>query len=47
MVLTTHQLGFADGLADRAVILDQGRVADAGAFERVMAGAQAARLGLS
>jgi ABC-2 type transport system ATP-binding protein len=47
VVLTTHQLGFADGLADRAVILDQGRVADAGPFEQVLAGAQAARLGLS
>jgi ABC-2 type transport system ATP-binding protein len=47
VVLTTHQLGFADGLADRAVILEEGRVADAGTFERVIAGAQAARLGLS
>jgi ABC-2 type transport system ATP-binding protein len=47
MVLTTHQLGFADGLADRAVILEEGRVADAGPFERVMAGGEAARLGLS
>jgi ABC-2 type transport system ATP-binding protein len=47
VVLTTHQLGFAEGLADRAVILEEGRVADAGAFQRVLAGAQAARLGLS
>jgi ABC-2 type transport system ATP-binding protein len=47
VVLTTHQLGFANGLADRAVILEEGRVADAGPFERVIAGAQAARLGLS
>jgi ABC-2 type transport system ATP-binding protein len=47
VVLTTHQLGFADGLADRAVILEDGRVADAGRFERVIGGAQAARLGLS
>jgi ABC-2 type transport system ATP-binding protein len=46
VVLTTHQLGFADGLADRAVILDQGRIADAGLFQRVVAGAEAARLGL-
>jgi len=45
-VLTTHQLGFADGLADRAVVLEEGRVADAGPFGRVMAGAEAARLGL-
>jgi len=47
VVLTTHQLGFADGLADRAVILEEGRVADAGAFERVIGGAEAGRLGLS
>jgi ABC-2 type transport system ATP-binding protein len=47
VVLTTHQLGFADGLADRAVILEDGRVADAGRFERVIGGAQAAPLGLS
>ena len=46
VVLTTHQLGFADGLADRAVVLEEGRVADAGPFGRVMAGAEAARLGL-
>jgi ABC-2 type transport system ATP-binding protein len=46
VVLTTHQLGFAAGLADRAVILDQGQVADAGPFQRVVAGAEAARLGL-
>jgi ABC-2 type transport system ATP-binding protein len=47
VVLTTHQLGFAEGLADRAVILEDGRVADAGRFEQVLGGAQAARLGLS
>jgi ABC-2 type transport system ATP-binding protein len=46
VVLTTHQLGFADGLADRVVILDQGHVVDAGPFERVVAGAEAVRLGL-
>ena len=46
VVLTTHQLGFADGLADRAVVLEEGRVADSGPFGRVMAGAEAARLGL-
>jgi ABC-2 type transport system ATP-binding protein len=46
VVLTTHQLGFADGLADRAVVLDQGHVADAGPFEQVVVGAEAARLGL-
>jgi ABC-2 type transport system ATP-binding protein len=47
VALTTHQLGFADGLADRAVILEDGRVADTGRFEQVVGGAQAARLGLS
>jgi ABC-2 type transport system ATP-binding protein len=47
VVLTTHQLGFAHGLADRAVILEDGRVADAGPFEQVVGGAQAGRLGLS
>jgi ABC-2 type transport system ATP-binding protein len=46
VVVTTHQLAFADGLADRAVILEEGRVADAGPFGRVMAGAEATRLGL-
>jgi ABC-2 type transport system ATP-binding protein len=46
VVLTTHQLGFADGLADRAVILHQGHVADTGPLEQVVAGAEAARLGL-
>jgi ABC-2 type transport system ATP-binding protein len=46
VLFSTHQLGFADGLAGRAVILDQGRVADAGPFERVVAGPEAARLGL-
>jgi ABC-2 type transport system ATP-binding protein len=46
VVVTTHQLAFADGLADRAVILEDGRVADAGPFGRVMAGTEATRLGL-
>ena len=30
VLLTTHQLAWADGLADRAVLLDEGEVADAG-----------------
>jgi ABC-2 type transport system ATP-binding protein len=35
VVLTTHQLRFADGLADRAVFLDEGEVADAGPWADV------------
>jgi ABC-2 type transport system ATP-binding protein len=35
VLLTTHQLAFADGLADRAVLLDEGEVADAGPWEDV------------
>ena len=30
VLLTTHQMAFADGLADRAVVLAEGEVADAG-----------------
>jgi ABC-2 type transport system ATP-binding protein len=35
VVLTTHQLRFADGLADRAVFLDDGEVADEGPWAEV------------
>jgi len=35
VVLTTHQLRFADGLADRAVFLDEGEVADEGPWGAV------------
>lgn len=35
VVLTTHQLRFADGLADRAVFLDEGQVADEGPWAEV------------
>lgn len=35
VLLTTHQLGFADGLADRALLLEDGSVARAGAFDEV------------
>jgi ABC-2 type transport system ATP-binding protein len=35
VLLTTHQLAFADGLADRAVLLEEGEVADAGPWEDV------------
>jgi ABC-type multidrug transport system ATPase subunit len=36
VVLTTHQLGFADGLAGRAVRLEEGRVADDGPYAEVV-----------
>jgi len=35
VLLTTHQLAWADGLADRAVLLDDGRVVDQGAWAAV------------
>jgi ABC-2 type transport system ATP-binding protein len=37
VVLTTHQLAFADGLAERAVRLEEGRVADDGPYGEVVA----------
>jgi ABC-2 type transport system ATP-binding protein len=35
ILLTTHQLGFADGLADRGMLLSEGEVADAGSYADV------------
>ena len=35
VLLTTHQMAFADGLADRAVLLEEGVVADEGPWEEV------------
>jgi ABC-2 type transport system ATP-binding protein len=35
VLLTTHQMRFADGLADRAVMLEEGEVVDAGAWDDV------------
>jgi ABC-2 type transport system ATP-binding protein len=46
IVLTTHQLAFSAGLADQAVVLHDGSVVDAGDYQRVVAGDEAARLGL-
>jgi ABC-2 type transport system ATP-binding protein len=46
ILLSTHQLGFADGLADRAVVLHEGRVVEQGAYRSVVGGAKAGRLGL-
>jgi ABC-2 type transport system ATP-binding protein len=41
VLLTTHQMAFADGLADRAVMLDEGMVADGGVWEQVRERAEA------
>jgi ABC-2 type transport system ATP-binding protein len=41
VLLTTHQLRFADGLADRAVMLEEGEVADAGSWAEVRGRAEA------
>lgn len=35
VLLTTHQMAFADGLADRAVVLEEGEVADEGPWAAV------------
>lgn len=35
VLLTTHQLAFADGLVDRAVMLEEGEVMDAGPWDDV------------
>jgi ABC-2 type transport system ATP-binding protein len=35
VLLTTHQLGFAEGLADRGVLLAEGEVADTGSYREV------------
>lgn len=47
ILLATHQLAFAEGLADRAVVLQEGRVAAEGVYEEIATGEQAIRLGLS
>jgi ABC-2 type transport system ATP-binding protein len=47
VLLTTHQLHFAEGLADRGVILYEGRVAAEGPFAEVIAGEVASELGLT
>jgi ABC-2 type transport system ATP-binding protein len=41
VLLTTHQMAFADGLADRAVMLEEGEVVDAGAWAEVRERAEA------
>ncbi|HYJ72012.1 MAG TPA: ABC transporter ATP-binding protein [Actinomycetota bacterium] len=46
IVLSTHQLPFAAGLADRAVVLHEGRMVAQGAYRSVVNGTIAGRLGL-
>ena len=41
ILLTTHQLGFAEGLADRGMMLSEGEVADSGSYADVAADAAA------
>ena len=41
VLLTTHQMAFADGLADRAVLLEEGEVADEGPWAEVRERAEA------
>jgi ABC-2 type transport system ATP-binding protein len=41
ILLTTHQLRFADGLADRAIVLEEGAVSDEGAWAEVRQRAEA------
>ena len=47
VVLTTHQLGFAEGLADHGVLLAEGEVADDGPYREVAGRAMAAGWGLA
>ncbi len=35
VLMTTHQLRFADGVADRGVVLEEGRVADVGPWDEL------------
>ncbi len=37
VLLTTHQMAFAEGVADRAVLLDEGEVLDRGPWAEVRA----------
>jgi ABC-2 type transport system ATP-binding protein len=47
VLLTTHQLGFAEGLADRGVLLADGEVSDAGSYDEVAERAGAAGWGMA
>jgi ABC-type multidrug transport system ATPase subunit len=45
ILLSTHQLAFATGVADRAVVLHECRMVEQGAYGSVVDGAEAGRLG--
>ncbi len=47
VMFSTHQLGFAEGLVDRVIVLADGRVAMAGTYEHVVASGEVDELGLS
>jgi len=46
VVLTTHQLEFARGIADRAIVLSDGRVVAAGPYEEIVDGPLVREYGL-
>ena len=46
ILLTTHQLEFARGVADRAIVLSDGAVVAAGPYEEVVDGPVIAEYGL-
>jgi ABC-2 type transport system ATP-binding protein len=47
VLLSTHQIGFARGLANRAVILEEGQVLASGPYEATVEREEALRFGLS
>lgn len=46
IVLTTHQLGFARGVADRGMLLEDGQVIEEGGYEAVVRGDRAHERGM-
>jgi ABC-2 type transport system ATP-binding protein len=46
ILMTTHQLAFAHGIADRAVLLADGAVIEEGPYDKVVTGEHAVRRGL-
>lgn len=47
VMFTTHQLDFAEGLADRVVVLADGRVAATGTYDEIVTSGLAEELGLA
>jgi ABC-type multidrug transport system ATPase subunit len=47
VLFSTHQLDFARGLADQVMVLSEGRIAVAGAYDEVVTGAVVHELGLA